>query len=823
MLIQAMIRGSYVRSQLKILQSSAVRIQYVIRRYHRRKLIKAELRLKKAAHLIQIHWRRSLAQFEFMRRRAAAMIIQATLRGYCGRSQFKILQASAVRIQCASRRYFGRKNMIEAKIRLENATILVQSYWRESLARYKYMQYRVAAMVIQAMIRGAHVRSQWRFVRYLSEKKTIMNGSARRIQAAYMFWRIDISVWEMRSSAILLRRSIRGQLARSAVKYALQHVNSSRNSAISYSRSLLILDQGHDESLYTLNVALFEARTSAVIVVQSFVRRFLARKLIKEIYGLVFDKRLAVDATMIRIQNAAIVIQRSFLAWSQLRNHYAFKIQKFIRTWIAWKKFRFTLSSIREDQAATKIQKYQRCREQKWKFIVQKYATIMIQASWRKRLANVAYADLKAKHKLAAMTNAAIKIQAFQRCQKQRLNYSLKKVNVIRIQTLWRALLTRKTLMTYTIAATIIQVKCRHYLFQKKYNKEMVSRVGPIKRQLRREIVERRAARRLRKFHRQEIHASNQVISEIRRYSTLLVDSLLTKQEFITIHLRVQSTLKEAQLLTNQEPIAIEIRLKKLAARVHSTLNEADSLSNQYIRDCVAGNPRIIPFPSNFQKLDTDTPLQSIPDDVRISCTDSDLNDSDLSSNIDIRDFINLRPLNIPLPLKAQKSNKDTLMCKASRVKGVPDKTNKTFQISLKSYANNLVAEVDASTLNSGQKQLKSTNNTISPAVVNNGDLFHRKHSENHLAHEAIEMKQEVRAAIQRNLHETPSGRPNSASTISMQNVVDIPTFEGCETSGENEHVRIDKSSLKNFGNETMPSPIRPLEEKVDWDWTYEW
>jgi hypothetical protein len=476
-------------------------------------------KMVKSSVSIQRTWRAGIARDTFRRARIAATSIQRGFRSHQIRLRRQSFQASIILIQCMIRGSLARKQLYRHHIaaieqtRYQNAAelsiVIIQSHWRASQARDTYCRHRVAAMTIQAMIRGSHIRSHWGFIRLLSTKKNVLHESARKIQISYIVWRMDIVVWEMRSLAVLLQRGIRGQLSRSVVQYALIHINSSYHSMIVNSYDRLVVDR--EQGLLAIlawNRALSQARVSVVILIQSFMRGIIVRNLIKEKFGLVFDGRLVFAKPTTQSQSAAIAIQRAFHTWSQFRNFYSVIIQKSIRRWIALRKFHNTVLVIR----------------------------------------------------------AATKIQTFKRCRNRRYRFSLQKQFAIKIQSLWRKILARNSLIRSKTASCLIQKTYRSYQNYKKRQMALVAR--------------RLAVVRQQLSIRQGEVALDQISSETRVASALIVENLLLRRELMTCG-----------------PC-----LSRLTNRVNDTLNEADSSSNQILPDFVHRDPVVIPLPNTIRK-----------------------------------------------------------------------------------------------------------------------------------------------------------------------------------------------------------------------------
>jgi len=94
------------------------------------------------------------------------------------------------------------------------------------------------------------------------------------------------------------------------------------------------------------------------------------------------------------------------------------------------------------------------------------------------------------------------------------------------------------------------------------------------------------------------------------------------------------------------------------------------------------------------------------------------------------------------------------------------------------------------------------------------------------LAKQATDLLREGRAAKRKNRNDTSFVRNN-------KDVVAMPARRGSEVqplaehkSSKNDHNDEpvgNKMGLENFGEATMPSPIRPHEENADWDWISGW
>ena len=380
------------------MQVSAINSSNVIKQRLKHKIV------KKSSVIIQSYWRGGMARNDYDEIRVAGIYIQALTRGRLARKRlesahiaitsiqalwrktatralFRSFQRSLILLQCVIRGYLTRKYFH----RYRNAS-LIQSYWRRSQARCLYCEYRVAAIIIQALIRGVDVRVQWGFVRLLSSKKHLLDEAAKTIQIAYTLWRANIAISEMRCLTVLLQRGMRGQLTRSVVRYALFHMNSLYNSTIviHYDRLVENQEQGL-QAIASWNRAVSQARESAAILIQSFLRGIITRVLIQNEFGVMFNCKLSVAVPTARIYNATIIIQNAVHTWLQSRKYSAIMIQNLVRRYFALK--RFVCDENLQCSAASNIQTLLRCRNQRNVLFLQKRSTIAIQSMWRRYLA----------------------------------------------------------------------------------------------------------------------------------------------------------------------------------------------------------------------------------------------------------------------------------------------------------------------------------------------------------------------------------------------------------------------------------------------------
>merc|ERR1712238_610343 len=89
-------------------------------------------RATRSSILIQSYWRRAIARGGYSNIRIASIFIQAAVRGM-------LVLKSHQRLRYA---------------RTIESSVLIQSYWKRAIARIRYNEARVAAIFIQASVRG---------------------------------------------------------------------------------------------------------------------------------------------------------------------------------------------------------------------------------------------------------------------------------------------------------------------------------------------------------------------------------------------------------------------------------------------------------------------------------------------------------------------------------------------------------------------------------------------------------------------------------------------------------------------------------------------
>ncbi len=112
------------------------------------------------AALMQAQVRRLVQRSKYQRFHKATIRLQSGFRKYEARQSYRKIRSSAIRVQCWYRVMFASRTIFHMR-RSFKAT-LIQTQWRIRRDQYRYCQLRLAAIVVQAAMRGALQRPKFR-------------------------------------------------------------------------------------------------------------------------------------------------------------------------------------------------------------------------------------------------------------------------------------------------------------------------------------------------------------------------------------------------------------------------------------------------------------------------------------------------------------------------------------------------------------------------------------------------------------------------------------------------------------------------------------
>jgi len=437
-------------------------------------------------------------QLQTLKKRAfSATLIQKLCRGRQQRVRYAQLKESIVRLQCLGRWYLANKLVEQKRIvalqlasekRLFAATVL-QSFFRNSLARSQLQNLRAARRESSAVVIEAAARMMMARARFNRQRK-----SATSIQAKFRKLLDRRRFLKYKTSAIAIQTNIRGFLLRKKqqqhasiyiqrlvrsflARKVLQQLKTEKDAAIlcCRQRSAVVLQSA---ARGLLDRRQFLTCKASAIKIQSSVRSFLARK----------DKAERDAAILVRQQNAAVVIQsaarckKAQSRYNKLKDS-AIQIQTYARASLA----RSRLQALK-DAARDEIRRRQQ----------EKSSAITIQSRVRGALAR----RLSIRKRVAART-----IQRCVRVHIHRRRNEHKRCASVCIQRFARSFLARKTLKVYAVrrqyASIIIQSlyrckKARQIVLSKRDEKNRQELASTTIQSLVRSFLARSQARRLR-------------------------------------------------------------------------------------------------------------------------------------------------------------------------------------------------------------------------------------------------------------------------------------------------------------------------------------
>jgi hypothetical protein len=315
--LQSMGRHVAVHNSFRTKQTAAVTIQAHWRSHLRRRLIAAggmELlsdRKSAAASLIQGEWREYHSLKTLSTRSKAAVLLMSfsrrgTTKGSSRRRSVVLRRMAALLIQVQWRVYM-RRNW-KARIEKDAAAGKLQKLVKSLVAQALVDRTDAEASIIQDahISRQQHMTTpdatedgvssrptpayiaarlvQCAFRCFLAKRafpvmRHILHSAARRIQVAYLTWQMELTLLNVQSSVVLLQRSVRGQLVRSATRFALDNMNTCIRANASTSFGRIVAESNGNKALCSSwTHAVDMARESACIVIQSAARRFLAEQ-----------------------------------------------------------------------------------------------------------------------------------------------------------------------------------------------------------------------------------------------------------------------------------------------------------------------------------------------------------------------------------------------------------------------------------------------------------------------------------------------------------------------------------------------------------------
>ncbi|XP_038205101.1 abnormal spindle-like microcephaly-associated protein [Arvicola amphibius] len=454
---RACLRRKQVKQRFKMLKSSCLVIQFMFRRWKRRKLqlqTKAVLTLQRAfrewhlrkqvrersAVVIQSWYRRHREMQKYIHIRSCVVVIQRRFRCFQAQKSYKRRKDAVLTLQMHFRAYQKGKLARSDYLQKRAATLQLQAAFRRMKARHLHRQIR-AACVLQSYWRmrqercrflnlkrivirlQAHIRKHQQLQKYKKIKKAAIviqtrfraSVSARKALASYQ---------KTRSSVIVLQSAYRGMRARKMFSHTLASVIKIQ----SYYRAYVSRKS-------------FQNSRKAAIKLQSVVRMKQTRK------------------RYLHLRAAALFIQRWYRSqkmavrkrreYTQMRES-CIKLQAYFRGYLVRKQMRL------QNRAAISLQSYFRMRRMRQRYLKMWKAATVIQNFY------CAYkAQVRQREKFLQVRGAAVCLQAAFRGHRVRQIIKRQSTAALTIQRVFRGYSQRRKFQTVLQSAVKIQRRYR--------------------------------------------------------------------------------------------------------------------------------------------------------------------------------------------------------------------------------------------------------------------------------------------------------------------------------------------------------------------------
>ncbi|XP_060220381.1 abnormal spindle-like microcephaly-associated protein [Meriones unguiculatus] len=465
---RACLRRKQDQQRFKMLKSSSLVIQFMFRRWKRRKL---QLQTK-AAVTLQRAFREWHSRKQTQER--SAVVIQSWYRMHRELQKYVYIRSCVIVIQRRFRCFQAQKLYKRRKDAVLTLQKHYRAYQKGKLARTNYWQKRAAAVRLQAAFRGMKARnsyrlqiqaacvlqSYWRMrqerIRFLNLKKIVIRLQAhiRKHQQLQKYKKI-------KKATIIIQTHFRASVSARKVLASYQKTRS----------SVIVL-----QSAYRRMQArkMFCHTLTSVIKIQSYYRAYISRKKFQSLRNATIKLQSIVKMKQTRkqylqLKAATLFIQRWYRSQkmaAQKRKDYTqmrescIKLQAYFRGCLVRKQMRL------QSKAATSLQSYFRMRKARQHYLKVCKAAAVIQSFYHAYKAQVcqrqdflrvkgaaiclqaAYRGYKVRQLIKQQSTAAVTIQRVFRGYNQRMKYQNVLQSAVKIQRWYRASKIAKDMRT---------------------------------------------------------------------------------------------------------------------------------------------------------------------------------------------------------------------------------------------------------------------------------------------------------------------------------------------------------------------------------------
>ena len=411
------------------------------------------LQQRRAAILLQAHFRRRRVEKMLVRQHFAAGKIQAAFRGYHQRKQYALLKRSVSIIEKYWLATLDCRQSRNTFLELKRAAITIQSHVRRRIVQRKMALQHRAATTIQAGYRS-HIERK----RFLSLKQ-----SAEVIQC---YWKATMMAKKCKSEYLQYRRAviiIQSHMRRKKVQRMIAQWNSAatkiqsahrmylqRKKYLEMKQSVRAIESYWGATLLARNEkAVYIEKRKAIVLLQSHIRKWQVKK------------------TIAHQNRAATIIQSNYRSYSQ-RTKYTQTRVTIISLQICWRAIllgrQCRREYIQQRKAVILLQSHMRRRIVQKMMARQHKAASLLQASYKRYTQRKTY--LRMKHSvdiIAYYWTATLLAREYRR------SYLLTKQAIITIQSHYRRWAVQREMATKHQSATLIQAGFRQYVQRKKY------------------------------------------------------------------------------------------------------------------------------------------------------------------------------------------------------------------------------------------------------------------------------------------------------------------------------------------------------------------
>ncbi|XP_051551031.1 abnormal spindle-like microcephaly-associated protein homolog isoform X2 [Myxocyprinus asiaticus] len=470
-IIQSHYRRYVAQTQFLEMKQAAIAIQRQYRALKEGQKVYAEYtEIKRVAIVLQSAYRGKRLRQELQKKNKAATLIQSAVRAYSCRQRYFAQKSAAITIQRNYRAFALGQCQRDHFIHLRQATVTLQAIYRGSKVRRNLRREHQAATIIQAQFRMHKVR-----VAFLAAK-----CAAIVIQQQYRAYRIgkctQATYMQMKNAAVVLQSAYRGKRSRQELQkknkaatliQSVLRAYSNRQRFLAQKRAAIVIQQSYRSfALGQCQRDHFIHLRQATVMLQAIYRGSKVRRNLRREHQAATIIQAQFRMHKVRVaflaaKFAAIVIQQQYRAYRIGKCMQATYLRMKNATVVlqsAYRGKRLRQELQKKNKAATLIQSAVRAYSCRQRYFAQKSAAITIQRSYRA----FALGQCQRDH-FIHLRQATVRLQAIYRGSKVRRNLRREHQAATNIQAQFRMHKVRIAFLAAKFAAIVIQQRYRAY------------------------------------------------------------------------------------------------------------------------------------------------------------------------------------------------------------------------------------------------------------------------------------------------------------------------------------------------------------------------